>query len=240
MKLLFSKILMFSLISNYCFAENCKSLPIPTELTSLNCRAFNYQQACSQLCVISTNEESHWFLFSPHNYTLKLEITSSFLNVTDFQISPNQQWLAVASIGEGHPALDIFPLPPLLAQQTAEARYNINPYPGSVDIEQWQDATHLQINTDRWLPYNAPLRDEYSAIFVLNVETGEYSTEDKTLQNPIEYYKDWLKTVKNEWDKQQILEILTKLQPAPVVPSPQAPPAREGQEKQEKNGGSSK
>ncbi|EIJ41488.1 hypothetical protein BegalDRAFT_0570 [Beggiatoa alba B18LD] len=194
---------------------DCLPVTVPPALTSLSCQSFMDEENCQQLCVIRTEQESHWFLFSPQAYTRTLTVPASFYGVSDFKISPTGEWLAVASSGEGHPAIDVFLLAPLLVEpiegQTVEARYSINPYPGSIDLERWENANTLLINTDRWLPYNTPLFQEKFATFALNVTTGNYHTDDKTLTDPVQYYTEQLKRLTDDWEKQEARRALEKI-----------------------------
>ncbi|ALG68057.2 hypothetical protein [Beggiatoa leptomitoformis] len=214
---------MMPLISQLCFSlcfflstavyATCETATLPAPFSSLTCRAVTHENTCKQLCVLRTDQESHWFLFSAQSFTVKLDIPASFYGVTAFEISPTEHWIAIASAGEGHPALDVFPLQPLLENQAVEARYSINPYPGSIDMERWEDAEHLRITTDRWLPYNTPLFEEKYVQFRLNVTTGEYSTDDKDLTNPVKYYEKMLTRLTDDWEKQEAMNALKQIQP---------------------------
>jgi hypothetical protein len=46
--------------------------------------------------------------------------------------------LAVLSVGEGHPVLEIVLLRALLEQGTYRARCTFNPFPGSIQVKQWE------------------------------------------------------------------------------------------------------
>lgn len=57
--------------------------------------------------------------------------------------------LSVLSVGEGHPILEIVPLPPLLEQGSYDGQCSVNPYPGNVDAGRWQnDHWLIQSDTD--------------------------------------------------------------------------------------------
>ena len=58
--------------------------------------------------------------------------------VVDVQIAPDQQWMAVTSVGEGHPMLELVALPEFLAGKPYRALCTINPYPGTVYFERWE------------------------------------------------------------------------------------------------------
>ncbi len=67
--------------------------------------------------------------------------------VAEFAVSPDARWLAVVSVGEGHPWLEVVPLKPLLRQHRYRARVDINPYPGTVQLVGWRDG-ELEIDSD--------------------------------------------------------------------------------------------
>lgn len=51
--------------------------------------------------------------------------------------------LAVLSVGEGHPILEIVPLPALIERGSYDGKCSVNPYPGTIDAGEWRD--------DQWL-----------------------------------------------------------------------------------------
>lgn len=67
--------------------------------------------------------------------------------VVAVDIAPGQAWMAVLSVGEGHPMLEIVPLPEFLAGQPYRAQCTINPYPGTVNVERWE-AGKLLLSSD--------------------------------------------------------------------------------------------
>jgi len=58
-----------------------------------------------------------------------------------------QRWLAVTSVGEGHPFLEIVAVAPLIEDQRYEARCTVNPYPGTLGEAVWQHGV-LRFETD--------------------------------------------------------------------------------------------
>lgn len=67
--------------------------------------------------------------------------------VAEFAVSPDARWLAVVSVGEGHPWLEVVPLKPLLRQHRYRARVDINPYPGTVQLVAWREG-NLEVDSD--------------------------------------------------------------------------------------------
>lgn len=58
--------------------------------------------------------------------------------VVDVQIAPDQQWMTVTSVGEGHPMLELVALAEFLKGKPYRAQCTINPYPGTVYFEGWE------------------------------------------------------------------------------------------------------
>jgi len=61
--------------------------------------------------------------------------------------SPDRRWLAVVSAGEGHPLLEVVDLQDLVASRTYRVVTEIEPYPGAVGIERWNE-TGLVVSSD--------------------------------------------------------------------------------------------
>lgn len=73
--------------------------------------------------------------------------TTELHQVADLQVAPDQQWLAVISVGEGHPMLEVVALSDWLAGKPYRAQCTINPYPGTIHAERW-DAGRLRVVSD--------------------------------------------------------------------------------------------
>lgn len=67
--------------------------------------------------------------------------------VVEVQIAPDQQWMAVTSVGEGHPMLELVALPEWLAGKPYRAQCTINPYPGTAYFKGWE-AGKLRLGSD--------------------------------------------------------------------------------------------
>jgi len=71
----------------------------------------------------------------------------------EIAISADNHWLAVSSVGEGHPILDVFDLTAVLADNDDDIAHpvaptaSINPYPGGIWINSW-DGDKLIIQSD--------------------------------------------------------------------------------------------
>ncbi len=73
--------------------------------------------------------------------------TTALHQVVDVQIAPDRRWMAVTSVGEGHPMLELVPLTEFLAGKPYRAQCTINPYPGSVYFAGWAQGK-LRLGSD--------------------------------------------------------------------------------------------
>lgn len=73
--------------------------------------------------------------------------TTALHQVVDVQIAPDQRWMAVTSVGEGHPMLELVALPEFLAGKPYRALCTVNPYPGTAYFEAWE-AGKLRLGSD--------------------------------------------------------------------------------------------
>lgn len=63
--------------------------------------------------------------------------------VTSLSISPDRQRLAVMSVGEGHPMLELVDLTRLLERHEYSALCTINPFPGTLNVIGWDKSAVL-------------------------------------------------------------------------------------------------
>lgn len=76
---------------------------------------------------------------------------SAMRQVVTVSASPDRKWLAVLSVGEGHPMLEVVALDALLEQREYRVMTTINPYPGTIGISGWRDG-ELRVTSDMPLP----------------------------------------------------------------------------------------
>ena len=151
------------------------------------------------LCVINTsNEGPQWFLL---NSVLRGEneriasISAASELISDIKAAPDGEYLAVLSVGEGHPVLEVIDLPKLLEEKTYTVLHKLDPYPGVIEIHSW-DGVRLQVSSDMLLTYRdktdgrvpEDLRLSWQETFALNVLTGEISGVSDGAKNPAEHY----------------------------------------------------
>lgn len=108
---------------------------------------------------------------------------SALSAVAELAISPDGCWLAVVSVGEGHPVLEIVEVAPLLAEPS-EYRTNLalNPYPGGFGRIEWLDGS-LEVSSD--MPLGLLPRDgAVSPVSLLPAEETKLFRIDPTAAAP--------------------------------------------------------
>lgn len=129
----------------------------------------------TELLVINlANRSSHWYVVGGvgGNRMLGTDF-AGFQFIAELAASSDYQYLAVVSVGEGHPLLEIIDLPLWLEQGVYQVLHELNPYPGNFELQGWQGHT-LQFASTGELDY--PLSPESS-----NIEP---------LEQPIQYLFD--------------------------------------------------
>lgn len=93
------------------------------------------------LCVINSRDDNgaYWFLLrnGGENQLLGNGL-SAFLQVFHLAPSPGGKYLAVSSVGEGHPIVEIVDAADLWENKKYRVLHQINPYPGSISVERWE------------------------------------------------------------------------------------------------------
>ena len=134
------------------------------------------------LCVINTEDENgaHWFILKDMGHSREIGSNLSCLHqVHQILPSPDNRHLAVLSVGEGHPMVEVIDLEKLRLQSKYVVLQEIDPYPGTVSIDRW-DGSYLIVYSN--VPFT--LRNEDGRVdpdlilpkdeaFSLDVATGE-------------------------------------------------------------------
>ena len=96
------------------------------------------------LCVINTGYETgaYWFFIkgmtgNRANQPLGNNL-SQLAEVHQLSASPDGKYLAVLSVGEGHPMVEVIDLQKLRDKNEYTALHVIDPYPGTIEIERWE------------------------------------------------------------------------------------------------------
>jgi hypothetical protein len=148
----------------------------------------------------------------------------TMMNIVQLEASPDGQYLAVLSVGEGHPLIHIFETREIVkhfeSYQTIDknkdsylaAYYSLNPYPGSVDIVKW-NKKELFIKSDMLL--NLPYLNSsqhYMSLeantflnFALDMKSKKIRPLDKKLEDPIKFALSLLSDKKEE-DRHELIE----------------------------------
>jgi hypothetical protein len=86
--------------------------------------------------------------------TIKNIPETSLYNVWQVEISPQDEYMAVLSEGEGHPIVEIFEINKIFRQRDGledemiSPALSVDPYPGTIWIKEWQSDTLLLIDSD--------------------------------------------------------------------------------------------
>ncbi len=196
------------------------------------------------ICVIPTKDQenvpsSSWYLFRPdHPNQLIGKDLSAMLQISQIVASPDNRYLAVVSVGEGHPILEVMDIPTLVDKSKAKILIEMNPYPGYLAIDRWRGKnlviesdmllTHKDKNDHNRVPYSLEL--DPSEKFILNISTSKLRPVNRLLRNPVKYYVKMLRHKKLS-TRRQGTEALKALR------SPSALPYLKKALKREKNEG---
>lgn len=122
-------------------------------------------------------------------------VETAFSLVSSLKVSPDGRYLAVLSVGEGHPIIEVVDLLELLNRQQYTVLHAINPYPGVAYLEGWQ-GMELQIGSDMLLTHRDPVTNDVpeqfmllgDEIFGLNVVTGVIRGVSEGAKSPAKHY----------------------------------------------------
>lgn len=151
----------------------------------MDCEGLKTVAGGGSLCVFHVKSTvdvplDEWFFFPAQSSgtVIRLEaMPHSMASVDDFKIAPSEKWLAITSVGEGHPIVDVIVLADALADKATTALRTINPYPGYINIIHWvvNDSLLIESNKDLTKPDDtseSTLSDE-ATLFILHVPSGE-------------------------------------------------------------------
>jgi hypothetical protein len=95
---------------------------------------------------------AHWYLVEPNGARPLVAPPVEMSVVDTVAVSPDGRFLAVVSVGEGHPVLDVLDLARVLASDNDDRPLaSVNPYPGWITVDAWRDGV-LAVTSDRPLP----------------------------------------------------------------------------------------
>ncbi|PIE34069.1 hypothetical protein CSA56_09135 [candidate division KSB3 bacterium] len=148
------------------------------------------------LCAINLRDaEPLWFLFDSAGNTQLGTHSTAFGYINSMKASPDGQYLAVISVGEGHSMLEVVELQQFIQQRTYQVVQQIDPYPGTISLEGWKGSqlhvrsdmllTHRDLSTGR-VPDTMTLGSEET--FAVSIITGDVSGVSDGAKNPAEHY----------------------------------------------------
>ncbi|WP_127347135.1 hypothetical protein [Pseudidiomarina mangrovi] len=117
----------------------------------------------AELLVINlADRSSHWYVVGGDggNRMLGSDL-AGFQFIAELAANSDYQYLAVISVGEGHPLLEIIDLRLLLEQGVYQALHELNPYPGDFELQGWQGHT-LEFASTAELDYDGSARSSSS------------------------------------------------------------------------------
>lgn len=106
----------------------------------------------------SDEREACWHLLcgSAEPTLLGCDLTAMH-QVTSLSVSPDRKRLAVISVGEGHPIIELVDLPRLLKQRKYTSLCTFNPFPGTLNVTGWNKSEAL-VESDVLLTTDNPER----------------------------------------------------------------------------------
>ncbi|WP_124328690.1 hypothetical protein [Desulfonema ishimotonii] len=194
---------------------------------TLESHAFGVEKINGKKIFVITpdNDEALWFVISEESVIQIRNTPPTMHHVDVIRASPDEKYLAVSSVGEGHPVIHVLSLPDLLADQEDAVLYAINPYPGNAGIVGWK-GNHLHIESDILLTHGtgeeAYLSEALTLFsyesFLLDMKTGKLEPVSEMLKNPVEYYGNHLLLTPDSYSPAAELDALRVLNDVSAIP----------------------
>lgn len=163
---------------------------------------------------------AEWNVYSPTGPKKINCDLSSMIQVTDIKPSPNNKYLAIVSVGEGHPILDVVDLQALLLNQECKAITSINPYPGIINIDRWKEdklvvtsSVLLTHKIDEQYPIDFSITSEEK--FLVSPENQEIKALSANAKNPSAYF---IKLLSDKENKNYAIDALGLLKSKKAIP----------------------
>jgi hypothetical protein len=180
----------------------------------------------SNLLVISpdNNSEPIWFNVSKWRISVLKNPPPTLHDVLTLKASNDNKYLAILSVGEGHPVIDIFLVSDVLSDLKPSFSYSLDPYPGDVTIVEW-NAHALHVKSDILLTHRINDGRVPGALmlfspesFMLDVETGKIEPISESLKDPIAYYGNHLLETPDEYSPVTELSAMDVLNGKEAIP----------------------
>lgn len=184
--------LMFFVFLGLCDARAQENQSPPVLPQGIICAPLND----ATLCAINlTEEDAQWFLLGPENRSRIGAFSAAMRLIFDINVSADEKYAAVLSVGEGHPILEMIDFPAFLQKKTYRVLQMIDPYPGTIAVRKWDGntlhvecdmlLTHLDKKTNR-VPFEFML---YSMeTFAIDMTTGKISGVSEGARLPFTHY----------------------------------------------------
>ena len=147
--------------------------------------------------VVTTERgDSQWYLRPPGATKEGLVGTNitSMGEVHELRPSPDGRYLAVLSVGEGHPELEVVDLPLLVRRGRFKVLRRVDPYPGGVGIDRW-DGARLIVGADALLTHRGSngrvpctLQMEGAEQYALDIRGGAIEPLTAGAKDPVGYF----------------------------------------------------
>lgn len=111
----------------------------------------------AELLVINlADRSSHWYVVGGEGGNRMLGYDfAGFQFIGELAASADYKYLAVISVGEGHPLLEVVDLQLWLQQGVYQVLHELNPYPGDFQLQGWDGHT-LKFTSSAELDYPVP------------------------------------------------------------------------------------
>lgn len=172
------------------------------------------------LCIVNTEEgETEWFVLAPSGNRKIPESPSSLAYVSEIKPSLDNRFLAIISVGEGHPILDIIDLPKLLTENEPRTITTVNPYPGTINVERWS-GNRLIVKSDALLTRKVKeehfLTFQEQELFSVNASSGAITPLSINAKNPVSYFIRQLAD-KKSYTRVEAADSLARLKDAKAI-----------------------
>lgn len=123
-------------------------------------------------------------------------------SISELSASPDGRFLAVLSVGEGHPVLEVFPLPDLLQRRGLTPRLTVNPYPQVINLGGWEGGCLrvasamllTRVDQDGRVPGTLDLEDEQ--VFLLDPASKTFTAVSERARKPEAWFQGRLASAK--------------------------------------------
>jgi hypothetical protein len=129
------------------------------------------------LCVINTDYEkgAYWFVIKGAYGNREIgNNLSQLAEVHHLSLSPGGKYLAVLSVGEGHPVIEVIDMQKLRDKYEYTTLHVLDPYPGVMTIDRWEGSKLL---IDSNVPLNLRKEDGRVDPDLLLPETKKFSLD---------------------------------------------------------------